>query len=355
MSLKLNVNLKYANDFHLNIDSEIKSDAISALFGPSGSGKTSLLRCIAGLEKNAQGTIHFQDEPWQTDHINVETHKRPISYVFQEASLFPHLSVESNLQYAIKRASVALPKAVQNQVLDILNIRDLFERRSDQISGGERQRVAIARAILNAPKLLLLDEPLAALDKKRKQLVLNCIKELHNLLAIPMLYVSHSLEEIAWLADEVLLLNKGSLVSQGSPTGVFSDWTSQNFLDDIAVILEGKIVARQEKWGLHQVNLGDQSLMLPDNGQQKGSAIRLKISANDVSLSIEASQSSSILNRIQVEIAEITKENSASAVVTLKAGGHPLYARLTHKSLHDLGLQIGSRCWAQIKSVAVVQ
>jgi molybdate transport system ATP-binding protein len=355
MSLHIKILLQYSTGFRLQLNQHIQLDKITALFGASGSGKTSLLRCIAGLEANVVGDIQYKGETWLTAKKRLAAHKRPIAYVFQEASLFEHLSVEGNLRYASKRASKPLGESLKAQILEILGIKDLLARKPAKLSGGERQRVAIARAMFNSPELLLMDEPLAALDAKRKQGILQCIKDLHLLTGIPIIYVSHSMEEVAWLADEVLLFENGEVQNQGTPEQVFSSRSSQDLLDDFSVLWQGRIESLDSQWGLHKVNVAGQSLQLPDNGQPEGSLIRLKIAASDVSLSLEPTANSSILNRLDVTITSIEKESDASCLLSLSAGEKPLYARLTHLSVRDLGLQVGSKCWAQIKSVAVVQ
>lgn len=355
MSLHLNIALQYNTGFRLLLDQHIQLDKITALFGASGSGKTSLLRCIAGLETGVEGQIQYNSDKWLDGKYRIAAHKRPIAYVFQEASLFEHLSVEGNLRYASKRAPKPLDDTLKAQTLEILGIENLLQRKPAGLSGGERQRVAIARAMFNAPELLLMDEPLAALDAKRKQRILQCIKDLHLLSGIPIIYVSHSMEEVAWLADEVVLFENGRVQNQGAPEQVFSSRSSQDLLDDFSVLWQGRIESRDPQWGLHKVDVAGQSLQLPDNGQPEGSLIRMKIAASDVSLSLAPNSNSSILNRLAVTITAIEKESDASCLLSLSAGDLPLYARLTRLSLHELGLQEGSECWAQIKSVAVVQ
>ncbi|MDP2805984.1 MAG: molybdenum ABC transporter ATP-binding protein, partial [Gallionellaceae bacterium] len=188
---------------------------VTALFGPSGSGKTTLLRCIAGLERVA-GTLHVNGEIWQDEKTFLPIHKRPLGYVFQEASLFPHLSVRANLEYGYKRIAPDERKVHLEQVVEWLGLSHLIDRNNPtQLSGGERQRVAIARALLTSPRILLMDEPLSALDATSKQDILPYLERLHRELNIPVLYVSHALDEVTRLADHLVLLEKGRVIASG--------------------------------------------------------------------------------------------------------------------------------------------
>jgi ABC-type sulfate/molybdate transport systems ATPase subunit len=208
--------------FTLDVDLELPSRGITALFGHSGSGKTTLLRCIAGLERPSNGYLAIDGALWQDDASFLPTHRRPIGYVFQEASLFPHLSVQGNLDYGAKRCGCRPTSADFQKVIDLLGIGALLDRKPDRLSGGERQRVAIARALLTAPRLLLMDEPLAALDLARKNEILPYLERLHDELEIPVLYVSHAPDEVARLADHLVVMDGGSAVAQGPLADVLS-------------------------------------------------------------------------------------------------------------------------------------
>ena len=343
------------NAFCLDIDTQLPNHGITAIFGESGSGKTSLLRCIAGLEHAKQSSLSVNGEIWQNDSIFLPTHKRPIAYVFQEASLFPHLSAQDNLAYAVKR-STGVTQAVYEQVLTIMGIKPILQRHPEQLSGGERQRVAIARALLIQPQLLLMDEPLASLDARRKQEILPYLEQLRATFNIPILYVSHALDEIARLADHIVLMDQGKVTTQGSLNTVLSRVDLPVDLgDDTGVILHGKIVERDVQWKLIKIALEEGELWVNDSGGDIGQLLRLRILAKDVSLALSSHEDSSILNRLSVEVVEIsTKQNSGISLVRLQLGSQFLIAQLTQKSVHQLQLKLGKRVWAQIKSVAII-
>lgn len=208
-------------NFSLDVDIKMPGLGITVLFGPSGSGKTTLLRCIAGLEHVRNGYLNVGGEIWQDGGYFLGSHKRPLGYVFQEASLFPHLTVLGNLLYGMKRAKQS-NQAQLGELVQLLNIKNLLERRVEVLSGGERQRVAIARALALSPRLLLMDEPLSSLDFRLKHEIILYLEELHQHLQIPVLYVTHSLDEAARLADHLVLLDKGREIAAGIPQQVLS-------------------------------------------------------------------------------------------------------------------------------------
>jgi len=214
-------------DFTLQVNLRLPTQGITAVYGASGSGKTSLLRCVAGLEKPHQSLIQVEDEFWQDDSIDlfIPTWKRPIGYVFQEASLFPHLSVEHNLEFGLKRVESEDSKKALLKAIELLELRSLLKRKPHALSGGEKQRVAIARAIATTPKLLLLDEPLASLDMARRLDILPWLETLRDELRIPMLYVTHAMEEVLRLADQVIVLELGKVATLGKPKEVFTSFT----------------------------------------------------------------------------------------------------------------------------------
>ncbi|MHB8760759.1 MAG: molybdenum ABC transporter ATP-binding protein, partial [Thiobacillus sp.] len=237
--------------FVLDVDLNLPGQGVTALFGHSGSGKTTLLRCIAGLERAAEGELSVRGEVWQDATRFLPTHRRPLGYVFQEASLFPHLSVRGNLEYGMKRSREPLARAALDDVVELLGIGRLLERRPEQLSGGERQRVAIARALAVKPRLLLMDEPLAALDFARKQEVLPYLERLHDELEIPVLYVSHAPDEVARLADHIIVMQDGCARAAG-PLG---DTLARLDLpirlgEDVGVVLDAVVAARDAAWHL---------------------------------------------------------------------------------------------------------
>ena len=343
--------------FALNVDLTLPDSGVTAIFGESGSGKTTLLRCIAGLEKAQQGHFVMKGETWQSDTSFLPTHKRSLGYVFQESSLFPHLTAKGNLDYAIKRSGIPLPAHLYDQVIDLMGIESILANNSQQLSGGEKQRVAIARALLIQPTLLLMDEPLASLDNARKQEILPYLEKLKSTLKTPILYVSHSVEEVMRLADHVVLMHNGQVATQGSVANVFSQLKSPLLMNhDTSVIWQGKIVEQDDKWHLSKVSCSGTELWLRNNGDALGQTIRVRILATDISLTLTHHDDSSILNKLPVTVLDIIPDQDpAMALIKLKTEQNTLIARLTYRSVDHLALTAGKTLWAQIKSVALVR
>lgn len=342
--------------FSLEVNVRLPGQGITTIFGHSGSGKTTLLRCMAGLEKPEQANIIVKGEVWQNQHISLATHKRPLGYVFQEASLFDHLTAKGNLDYAIKRADAPFNQALYTKVMDIMAIAPMLSRYPSQLSGGERQRIAIARALLIQPKILMMDEPLAALDSARKQEILPYLEKLRDSFDIPILYVSHSMDEVARLADHTLVLAQGKVIAQGNLTQVFSriDLPMQ-LQQDKGVIVQATVVERDSQWQLMRVSFAIGELWLKDNGEAIGNRVRVRILARDVSLTLSCHDDSSILNRLPVTVVEIAADDDeAMVLLRLQVGEEFIIARLTRRSEAHLQITEGKKLWAQIKSVAIV-
>ncbi len=341
--------------FALDVDLALPGRGISAIFGASGSGKTTLLRCIAGLDK-AVGQLRINGELWQDASHFLPPHRRALGYVFQEASLFAHLTVRKNLDYGMQRLAPAERKVSLDHALDLLGIEHLLERKPEGLSGGERQRVAIARALLTSPRLLLLDEPLAALDLPRKQEILPYLERLHTELEIPVLYVSHSPDELARLADHLVVLEQGKVIASGGLVETLGRLDLPIQLgDDAGVVLQGKIAERDEKWLLAKVLCNDAEFWVRDAGHAIDQPVRIRILARDVSIACSHSNDTSITNIIPAEVIEISQDlHSAQAMVKLKCGQSEILARLTNRSIAILNLVIGSRVFAQIKAVALI-
>lgn len=342
--------------FSLDVDVVIPGSGVTAIFGHSGSGKTTFLRCIAGLEK-ASGMLDVNGSIWQSGKTFLPAYKRPIGYVFQEASLFAHLTASDNLQYAIKRSG--LPKNNQNfkNILQTLGIENVLQRYPHELSGGERQRVAIARALLIQPQLLLMDEPLASLDMARKQEILPYLENLCATSSVPILYVSHSIDEVVKLADHVVVLDQGKVAASGSVTDVFSR-INPTFQpeSDLGVILDGTVIERDTRWHLSRIAFDGGDLWLRDTGDEINRPVRVRVLARDVSIALDNHHDTSILNKIPVKVCEIfTTDEGTITIVRLNAGESYIIARLTAKSAHYLNLTPGMPVWAQIKSVALVQ
>jgi molybdate transport system ATP-binding protein len=344
------------SSFALDVNLDLPGRGVTGIFGPSGSGKTTLLRCIAGLQKAEQGNLRVNGEVWQNEKQTLPTHKRSLAYVFQESSLFPHLSVKANLDFAVKRAAT-VDTAFYKHILELMDIARLCERMPEHLSGGERQRVAIARAFLVRPRLLLMDEPLASLDVGRKQEILPYLERLHEEFDLPVLYVSHALDEIARLADHLVVMDQGQVVADGKLTEVLSrtDLPIQ-WGDDAGVVLPAQVVERDQQWHLLRVEFPGGSLWVRDGGDELGQTVRIRVLARDISLALSSHDDSSILNRLPVTVLDLkTGRDEAMVLVRLASGDSILIARITQRSLAHLELEAGKSLWAQIKSVAVVR
>jgi molybdate transport system ATP-binding protein len=357
--IDVRLNIAYSG-FSLDVDLNLPGRGVTALYGHSGSGKTTCLRCIAGLERAEQGFIRINDEVWQDSDngIFVPPHKRALGYVFQEASLFPHLSVLANLQFGLKRIARSRRRVDMAQATELLGIGHLLERHPQHLSGGERQRVGIARALLTSPKLLLMDEPLAALDSQRKSEILPYLQRLHDELDIPVLYVSHAQDEVARLADHLVLLSDGKALASGPIGETLARLDLPMAMgDDAGVIIEGQVSAYDAEYQLLSLQLPatEMNIRVTHAPMALGQALRCKVHARDISLTLQDSEFSSILNRLPVTVvSEQSADNAAHVLIRLDAGGTPLLARITRYSRDQLGVNPGQRLWAQIKAVAVL-
>ena len=357
--MDVRLHLKYAA-FALDVDLQLPGRGVTALYGHSGSGKTTCLRCIAGLEHAAEGFVQINDEVWQDSQkgLFVPAHKRALGYVFQEASLFPHLSVRANLAFGLKRIPRQQRRVDMAQATELLGIGHLLERHPQHLSGGERQRIGIARALLTSPRLLLMDEPLAALDSKRKSEILPYLERLHDELDIPVLYVSHAQDEVARLADHIVLLSDGKALASGPIGETLARLDLPLALgDDAGVVITGRVIAYDAHYQLLTLQLPDCPLQIrvAHAPLAVGKQLRVKVQARDVSLSQQAEEHSSILNRLPVTVTQdIAADNSAHVLVRLDAGGTPLLARITRFSRDQLHVHPGQALWAQIKAVAVL-
>lgn len=341
--------------FVLDVNLDLPGTGVTAVFGPSGCGKTTLLRCVAGLESGCHGTVSVAGHSWQDATHFLPTHRRPLGYVFQEASLLTHLSVQQNLRYAIKRSRRPLLQADRDHLVAALNVGPLLGRMPDQLSGGERQRVAIARALLSHPRVLLLDEPLSSLDQTRKRTFLPYLERLKRQVKIPILYVSHDLGEVARLADHVVVLEAGRVVSEGDPTDIFSSLDvpgSQG--ESTGILLEGTLARRDARWNLACIDFDGGTLWIRDLDRETGTTVRVRVLASDVSITTSNHDDTSILNRLRATVVEIIDQDDALALVRLEVGRRHLFAQLTRRSIARLHLEPGKPVWAQIKSVAVV-
>ncbi len=344
--------------FDLEVDLHLPATGITVLFGASGSGKTSILRAVAGLERGRDGLIEIAGETWQDDATGLflPTWRRPLGYVFQEASLFEHLDVQANLEYGLERARSRASRAALEAAIELLGIGALLRREAHQLSGGERQRIAIARALATQPRLLLLDEPLAAIDHSRRQEILPWLERLRDESQVPMLYVTHAPDEVARLADTLVVLERGQVKAAGPAATVLSTVDSPVVVgEDAGALLAGELVERDVDWNLARVAFAGGSLWVRDSGLALGARVRLRVLARDVSLTTAEPQHTSIQNHFGCRILAVAPDvHPSQALVQLACGEAILLARVTRRSLDTLGLKVGDTAWAQVKSVAVI-
>ncbi len=342
--------------FALDVDLDLPGRGVTALFGPSGCGKTTLLRCMAGLTIATQGRLIVNGDTWQDDAHFLPVHQRPLGYVFQEANLFGHLSVRRNLAYGRSRVPAAAHRVAWEHAIELLGIGHLLERMPAGLSGGERQRVAIARALLTSPRLLLMDEPLAALDLARKQEFLPYLERLHRELDIPVIYVSHAPDEVARLADHIVVLEAGRVVAAGSLTDTLARLDLPIHLgEDAGVVLDAVVAERDTKWHLARVEFPGGSLWVRDGGHALGQPVRVRILARDVSIALDHVAGISIQNCLPATVAQMAPDDHpALTLLRLNVGASPLIARLTRRSAAELSLAPSQQVWVQIKAVALI-
>jgi molybdate transport system ATP-binding protein len=348
------------SDFRLNIDQHLPAQGITVLYGPSGSGKTTVLRCLAGLEQ-ATGVISFEDETWQDSARNIfrPTWQREIGYVFQEASLFEHMNVRANLHFGLRRIK-HLDQTGQAKDLDaavaLLGIDHLLDRSVTSLSGGERQRVAIARALATRPKLLLLDEPLASLDIARRKEVLPWLERLHQALRIPMLYVTHSMDELVRLADHVVVLERGTVQGSGAISQVLGSHDTARFLgDEAALVTVGQITGKNVQDQTVQVSFGGNHVWVPDHALSVGQTVRMRILAQEVSISLTKHEDTTIQHCLQGVIEAIeTNVHPSQALLRVRCGQDTILSLVPQQSLSQLRLTVGLSVWCQIKSILLI-
>jgi molybdate transport system ATP-binding protein len=348
-----------ASGFAFDVDLRLPARGVSVLFGPSGCGKTTLLRCLAGLQRAQRGRLLVGGAVWQDDETAtfVPPHRRAIGMVFQEASLFPHLSVQCNLDYGLKRAAGAASRATVDAAVQLLDIGSLLARRPDALSGGERQRVAIARALAVGPRLLLMDEPLAALDAARRQEILPFLDRLHRELTMPVVYVTHAIGEVMRLADHVVALDTGRVQAHGPLFEMLARLDVPTLAQDDAagVVLACTVAARDERWHLACMDFDGGVLWTRDVGHPLGSAVRVQVLARDVSLALAEPRETSIANQLQGVVQSLAEDvHPANLLALVRVGSVMLMSRLTRRSAERLALAPGRAVWVQVKAVVVV-
>ncbi|MBU3711357.1 MAG: molybdenum ABC transporter ATP-binding protein [Limnohabitans sp.] len=345
-------------NFSLDVSMTLPGQGITVLFGASGCGKTTVLRCIAGLEKQMRGRIRIGETFWHCDASNIRlaTHQRPIGYVFQEASLFEHLNVQQNIEFGYRRTTGERSKRHLDEVVALLGIGHLLARSVATLSGGERQRVAMARALAARPQLLLLDEPMAALDQGRKQDVFPWLERLRDEVRIPMIYVTHSLDELTRLGDHLVVMDNGRIRAMGPVAETLSSLDVQwGQSQDSGVLIAGEVSRLEPVWHLAKVSFPSAHLWVRDNGMKLGDKVRLRVLARDVSITLHEPSGTSIQNHLQAQIMGAANDDHPSQLlVRLRCGSHFLLARITQRAWHTLGLEVGQVVWAQLKAVSVL-
>jgi molybdate transport system ATP-binding protein len=341
--------------FRLEVNLDLPATGITAVFGPSGSGKTTLLRCVAGLEKKTRGVVKIGSQVWQDETRFLPVHHRGLGFVFQDGALFSHLSVRGNLEYGRKRARAGRQVVVMDEVVTLLGLEKLLDRGVTGLSGGERQRTALGRALLTSPDLLLLDEPLASLDRASRRSIYPYLERLRSDFTLPVLYVTHSLDEAARLADHLVLLAEGKVAGSGPLTSMLTSpapGLAQG--RDAGAIVATRVEGHDREFHLARLVFAGGTLLVPDAGLASGQRIRVRIHARDVSLTLKPAGGSSILNILPAQVLALIPDSPARVLVQLAVGEAVILAAITHRSAAALELEPGREIYAQIKSVALL-
>ncbi|KNH12187.1 molybdenum ABC transporter ATP-binding protein ModC [Vibrio cyclitrophicus] len=344
-----------------DIDLELPSSGITAIFGRSGAGKTSLINAISGLKQPDKGLISVSGTTLfdSKNGVNLPTHQRNVGYVFQESRLFPHMKVTANLKYGMKRSD----QAHFDQIVSLLSLGLLLDRYPARLSGGEKQRVAIGRALLSKPSILLMDEPLASLDLPRKREVMPFLENLSETVQIPIIYVTHSLNEILRLANHLVIIEQGKVISSGVTEEVWASRAMQPWqsFSEQSSLFEATLAEHNDDYALSRLMLGKStSLWVQKVSSEIGASVRLQVRANDVSIALEQPQRTSIRNILPVTIRSVethqqgSNKQSVAVELELEPGCY-LWATITLWALDELNLEIGQQVYAQIKGVSVTQ
>ena len=352
MQLSFDLSASYEG-FTLAARADLTLAGVTALFGPSGSGKTSILSAIAGFNAST-GTVRVDGATWQDSRTHLAAHKRSVGMIFQDGRLFDHLSVAGNLNYAAKRADRQGPQIHRDAVIDWLGLADLLSRRPATLSGGERQRVAIARALLTRPHLLLMDEPLAALDRARKAAILPVIAGLPERFGTPVIYVSHQLDEIVQIASSLIAIRDGQILGHGPVASMIETMDpaiTGRF--EAGSLLQGTVTETRPDFAMAAIDIAGARLWMPaTGGLQLGETLRIRIRARDVSLSLAPIEGLSIRNQIPATVTGIETDDSAFAEIRLDCAGQALRSRISRMALSDLALTPGMSVTALIKSIS---
>jgi molybdate transport system ATP-binding protein len=348
---------KRRGGFALDVAFAAEGPGLIALFGPSGCGKSTIVNLVAGLLRPDEGLVRLGDVTLfdSARAIDVAADKRRIGYVFQDARLFPHLDVRANLLYGDKRSPRGEPQIPFDQAVELLGIGGLLARRPRQLSGGERQRVALGRALLCRPRLLLLDEPLASLDRARREELLPYLERLRDRLSIPMIYVSHEFEEVLRLATHVVLLRSGSVVAQGDVVAISRNRELRAMIgtEALGAVVEGEIDSFEATTGLAQVKVGCGRLSVQGEGLAHGRRVRIRLLARDLILAVEPPRGLSVRNCLEGTLSSLTPEAGQSVLAEIDVGGTQLVAQVTSSASAELALSVGRRVWVLVKTVSL--
>jgi len=326
-------------DFELDVDVKIPASGVTGLFGESGSGKTTLLRCIAGLEACRPRDMR-------------PVHQRGVGYVFQEPQLFPHLDVRRNIEFGLRRSSA--PRVDPGQVVDMLGLAGMLERKPNGLSGGEAKRVAIAAVLLRSPQLVLMDEPLASLDQRRKDELLPYLDRLHDELSVPLVYVSHSIDEVCRLCDHLLVIDDGRIVASGELHAMLARLDIPQLSGrNAGTVIDATPERYDADYDLTRFRFSGGELLVPGHYESTEPNLRLRIAASDVSLCLTRPQKTTILNVLPAQVDEIQPTGKATDLVRLRMGDDRLVAQVTRRSVLNLDLKEGDQVFAQVKSVTV--
>ena len=356
MTIEVSVR-KRLGGFALDVELSCATDGIVALFGRSGAGKTSLVNMLAGLLRPDEGRVEIEGTTLfdSARGIDLPPERRRLGYVFQEGRLFPHLSVRGNLLFGARRAPAGDNGPSFDQVVALLGLEAHVERRPQALSGGEKQRVALGRALLAKPRLLLMDEPLASLDQPRKEEILPFIERLRDELALPIVYVSHAMQEIVRLADTLVLLSDGRIVEAGPIEALTSrlDLRPLTGRYEAGSVFEAEVAGHDEDFGLTELVFAGGRLQVPRLDLAPGQRLRFRIRARDVALALEPPRASSFLNVFAGRVRELGAESGPQIDLLIDIGEAALWARITQRSRHDLDLEPGRPVYALVKAVAI--
>lgn len=357
MSMRASLQLK-KDSFCLNAKLCLESAGVTALYGPSGCGKTTLLRALAGLESQAIGRIEVDGTLWQDSEAGVflAPHLRPIGFVFQEGRLFEHLNVEGNLRFGLNRTPETKRRVSFGAVVEQLDLEPLLSRGTGSLSGGEQRRVALGRALLRSPGLLLLDEPLSGLDEERKSAILPYLERIQQTLVVPVIYVSHSLDDIIRLADELVCMESGRLISHGplaeQLTRLDGDLAQG---EEASALVDARVLRHHEEDHLTELSFSGGRLLVTRKDLDLNAPVRVRVQARDISLALSRAEDTSISNILEATIAAIGSSHPHHRLIVLDVGGTRLLARISLRSASRLQLQVGSTVYAQIKAVAIAR